>query len=99
MNFVDVLYHGQRSPSEYKLNEATADAKFVAEQLHDYFISFCGRRRAPLGGRCHSCDITHSAEWRRGPDGVHTLCNACGQKYAKLERKRNLQGVGRTDNT
>jgi hypothetical protein len=26
-------------------------------------------------------------EWRNGPDGPATLCNACGLHYAKLKRK------------
>ncbi|KAK8145320.1 hypothetical protein G3M48_004648 [Beauveria asiatica] len=99
MDFVDVLYHGQRLPSGNKLNEAIANAEFVVEQLHDYFIRRSRRRRTPLSGGCHSCGITDTPEWRRGPNGSRTLCNACGLNYAKLERKRNLQGIGRTDNT
>ncbi|KIY43915.1 hypothetical protein FISHEDRAFT_62140 [Fistulina hepatica ATCC 64428] len=40
-------------------------------------------------GQCHSCNIRETPEWRRGPDGARTLCNACGLHYAKLVRKRN----------
>ncbi|KAI9321606.1 GATA zinc finger-domain-containing protein [Dichotomocladium elegans] len=39
-------------------------------------------------GRCHSCNISETPEWRRGPDGARTLCNACGLHYAKLIRKK-----------
>ncbi|KAI9315219.1 hypothetical protein BX666DRAFT_1960444 [Dichotomocladium elegans] len=46
------------------------------------------RRRPVFQGRCHSCNISETPEWRRGPDGARTLCNACGLHYAKLERKR-----------
>ena len=32
-------------------------------------------------------------EWRKGPDGTHSLCNACGlrfkRKQKKAERERN----------
>lgn len=31
-----------------------------------------------VGHRCHSCNTTDTPEWRRGPDGARTLCNACG---------------------
>lgn len=31
-----------------------------------------------VGQRCHSCNTTETPEWRRGPDGARTLCNACG---------------------
>ncbi|CAG8585092.1 16616_t:CDS:2 [Acaulospora colombiana] len=43
------------------------------------------KRPAPPG-RCHSCNIQETPEWRRGPDGARTLCNACD--FAKLTRKR-----------
>ncbi|KAH6630944.1 hypothetical protein B0J18DRAFT_116599 [Chaetomium sp. MPI-SDFR-AT-0129] len=48
------------------------------------------RGRAAPPGRCHSCNRVDTPEWRRGPDGARTLCNACGLHYAKLERKRQL---------
>lgn len=47
-------------------------------------------QRAAPPGRCHSCNRVDTPEWRRGPDGARTLCNACGLHYAKLERKRQL---------
>ncbi|RUS26171.1 hypothetical protein BC938DRAFT_471141 [Jimgerdemannia flammicorona] len=36
------------------------------------------QKRAAPPGRCHSCNISETPEWRRGPDGARTLCNACG---------------------
>ncbi|KAH7248401.1 hypothetical protein B0J15DRAFT_498441 [Fusarium solani] len=47
------------------------------------------RRAAPLD-RCHCCNRVNTPEWRRGPDGARTLCNACGLRYAKL-RKQQLE--------
>jgi hypothetical protein len=35
-------------------------------------------QRASPPGKCHSCNIRETPEWRRGPDGARTLCNACG---------------------
>jgi uncharacterized protein YueI len=49
------------------------------------------RGRAAPPGRCHSCNRVDTPEWRRGPDGARTLCNACGLHYAKLERKRQIE--------
>jgi hypothetical protein len=37
--------------------------------------------------RCHSCNRAETPEWRRGPAGARTLCNACGLHYAKLTRR------------
>jgi len=45
------------------------------------------RGKAAPPGRCHSCQRAETPEWRRGPDGARTLCNACGLHYAKLTRK------------
>lgn len=46
-------------------------------------------KRAAPPGRCHSCNRAETPEWRRGPDGARTLCNACGLHYAKLTRKNS----------
>jgi hypothetical protein len=29
-----------------------------------------------------------SPEWRKGPTGPKTLCNACGLRWAKKEKKK-----------
>ena len=44
-------------------------------------------QKATPPGRCHRCNRAETPEWRRGPDGARTLCNACGLHYAKLTRK------------
>lgn len=42
-------------------------------------------QRAAPPGRCHSCNRAETPEWRRGPDGARTLCNACGlREYTTL---------------
>ncbi|KAJ6576659.1 hypothetical protein DFH09DRAFT_1031424 [Mycena vulgaris] len=51
-------------------------------------------QRATPPGKCHSCNIRETPEWRRGPDGARTLCNACGLHYAKLMRKREKEQNG-----
>ena len=42
-------------------------------------------KRAAPPGRCHSCNIEQTPEWRRGPDGARTLCNACGLRITLCE--------------
>ncbi|ORE03329.1 hypothetical protein BCV72DRAFT_244483 [Rhizopus microsporus var. microsporus] len=34
--------------------------------------------------KCHSCQSTETPEWRKGPLGPRTLCNACGLIWTKL---------------
>ncbi|KAJ2935621.1 hypothetical protein H1R20_g1471, partial [Candolleomyces eurysporus] len=36
---------------------------------------------------CVTCGNTESPEWRKGPLGPKTLCNACGLRWAKQNRK------------
>ncbi|QPG73620.1 hypothetical protein FOA43_000932 [Brettanomyces nanus] len=36
---------------------------------------------------CMHCKSKDTPEWRRGPDGERTLCNACGLFFAKLCKK------------
>ncbi|KAJ3401942.1 blue light receptor [Chytriomyces hyalinus] len=37
---------------------------------------------------CHQCGSTTSPEWRKGPLGPKTLCNACGLAYSKQVSKQ-----------
>lgn len=39
-----------------------------------------------------------SPEWRKGPAGPKTLCNACGLRWAKKEKKRNT-GSGQNNSS
>eukprot|EP00128_Syssomonas_multiformis_P001465 Colp12_sorted_trinity150504_noHs@22966 len=34
-------------------------------------------------GQCTHCGIKKTPMWRRGPQGIHTLCNGCGVWYKK----------------
>jgi len=36
---------------------------------------------------CVTCGRTDSPEWRKGPQGPKTLCNACGLRWAKFQRQ------------
>ncbi|EER45387.1 blue light regulator 2 [Histoplasma capsulatum H143] len=36
---------------------------------------------------CTDCGTFSSPEWRKGPSGKKTLCNACGLRWAKLAKK------------
>lgn len=48
--------------------------------------------------RCLACGATSTPEWRKGPLGRRTLCNACGLCYAKLcdRRKEEAKYVAPT---
>ncbi|KAK5987528.1 GATA zinc finger domain-containing protein 10 [Cladobotryum mycophilum] len=69
------------------------DIHMYSDSVKPHYITEVKKRRgrAAPPGRCHSCNRIDTPEWRRGPDGARTLCNACGLHYAKLERKRQLE--------
>ncbi|EEE58271.1 hypothetical protein OsJ_09286 [Oryza sativa Japonica Group] len=39
------------------------------------------RRKCGEEKRCGHCQTTETPQWRVGPDGPSTLCNACGIRY------------------
>lgn len=45
---------------------------------------------APTFGPCTSCKAVVTPQWRRGPHGYKTLCNACGLKWCK---ENQLKGI------
>lgn len=46
---------------------------------------------------CTDCGTLDSPEWRKGPNGPKTLCNACGLRWAKKEKKKSGQSHPSTD--
>ncbi|KAG0458253.1 hypothetical protein HPP92_023410 [Vanilla planifolia] len=40
-----------------------------------------------LARRCANCDTTSTPLWRNGPRGPKSLCNACGIRHKKEERR------------
>ncbi|KAI3785292.1 hypothetical protein L1987_44408 [Smallanthus sonchifolius] len=42
-----------------------------------------------LARRCANCDTTSTPLWRNGPRGPKSLCNACGIRFKKEEKRAN----------
>uniref|UniRef100_K4AJE4 GATA-type domain-containing protein n=1 Tax=Setaria italica TaxID=4555 RepID=K4AJE4_SETIT len=38
-------------------------------------------KKAMAGRRCRHCGTEETPQWREGPEGAATLCNACGLRY------------------
>ncbi|KAK3825713.1 MAG: hypothetical protein J3Q66DRAFT_328421 [Benniella sp.] len=54
--------------------------------------------------RCTSCYIVKTPEWRKGPLGPRTLCNACGLIWGKMSRskaatKNKLESAPKTESS
>lgn len=43
--------------------------------------------------KCEHCQKTETPLWRSGPNGLHTLCNSCGLKWATEKRKNMPKAV------
>ncbi|XP_006646176.3 GATA transcription factor 15-like [Oryza brachyantha] len=62
----------------------------------------CNGRQEMSGGaasaprRCANCDTTSTPLWRNGPRGPKSLCNACGIRYKKEERRAAAAAVAPT---
>jgi hypothetical protein len=52
-------------------------------------------RNVPRPGYCHQCACIESPEWRRGPAGLGSLCNACGLALTKRKRRKK-EGIAGT---
>lgn len=101
------FHHHQKSES-YDANTATTKTSPSASSLNSDFANTAGesasegrrankyrkRSRAPAPGSCLSCGAENTPEWRRGPGGARTLCNACGLHYSKMVRRRKSQDGG-----
>ncbi|KAG8718740.1 hypothetical protein FRC08_004544 [Ceratobasidium sp. 394] len=73
------------------VGEAPPDTMFVPyyeEGRADTTLTKKKKRERKGTTQCASCHATSTPEWRRGPLGPRTLCNACGLVYAKLMKKR-----------
>ncbi|CAO3608791.1 unnamed protein product [Mucor hiemalis] len=86
---------GEQSSNTNQVVEDLDEYKIIrqARNLQDSTVRPKYRRRSKrnvIGQRCHSCNTTETPEWRRGPDGARTLCNACGLHYSKLLRKGSM---------
>ena len=42
---------------------------------------------------CQECGATETRQWRKGPNGPHTLCNKCGCRYYNKTRYENSTGA------
>ncbi|EEB06638.1 hypothetical protein SJAG_05242 [Schizosaccharomyces japonicus yFS275] len=61
------------------------DLHSVNEKLHRNLRKVKGRSQKQL--ICMECGTSESPEWRKGPTGPKMLCNACGLRWAKQQKR------------
>lgn len=45
------------------------------------FSDYAAPQRPTVAKKCAHCEVTKTPQWREGPMGPKTLCNACGVRY------------------
>uniref|UniRef100_A0A0E0L658 GATA-type domain-containing protein n=1 Tax=Oryza punctata TaxID=4537 RepID=A0A0E0L658_ORYPU len=87
--------HGAPAHYSSSLSAATVSWDATAESY------YCGQQGRPTAGaakgaighdalldrRCANCGTASTPLWRNGPRGPKSLCNACGIRYKKEERR------------
>ncbi|KAM0852569.1 hypothetical protein ACQ4PT_051679 [Festuca glaucescens] len=77
--------------------EAVADSCYYQQQQGRPVHAGVGRCAAGhdqlLDRRCANCGTSSTPLWRNGPRGPKSLCNACGIRFKKEERRAAETGV------
>lgn len=78
-------FQSESSGSEYSMES------YLSDETEEYFPSKLVRTRKisdllhidsdPAVKKCTHCETTETPQWRTGPMGRKTLCNACGVQY------------------
>ncbi|CAN6903912.1 hypothetical protein Bca4012_094888 [Brassica carinata] len=87
-------------------NKNNNNSKMTPSNVPSYFIANpikpgrgCSGGNGSGGGdsllarRCANCDTTSTPLWRNGPRGPKSLCNACGIRFKKEERRTTAASV------
>jgi hypothetical protein len=88
--------HGEPQPRRKKSRKLTAGA--AAGSSDD---NVTGNNSGKSGTHapqyvCVTCGRTDSPEWRKGPLGAKTLCNACGLRWAKRNQRKKAETAANT---
>ncbi|KAG2424471.1 hypothetical protein HXX76_014523 [Chlamydomonas incerta] len=71
-----------------------ADAKRSRLQPEEMPTAPVRRTGKLVSGRtCVECGATQTPQWREGPAGPKTLCNACGVRYVRAQQRANKRAV------
>ncbi|KAL5565705.1 hypothetical protein UlMin_028869 [Ulmus minor] len=59
-----------------KLKRKKNPVNFSVMEMSDLSLQEQGKMK-----KCTHCEVTHTPQWREGPKGPKTLCNACGVRW------------------
>ncbi|SGY45329.1 BQ5605_C001g00274 [Microbotryum silenes-dioicae] len=103
-NIFDELDSVRGTSWQFELHQMRLTNKKLREEKEALVVLQSKKRRREAGQRsdpgksakseiksCLNCGKTQSAEWRSGPTGPKTLCNACGLRWSKA-RSQSVSG-------
>ncbi|EKM55306.1 uncharacterized protein PHACADRAFT_208823 [Phanerochaete carnosa HHB-10118-sp] len=79
---------GSSTHTTGSLNSANTERAELADPSADHTLPRKKSKKSLTQEQycCMTCGRTDSPEWRKGPQGPKTLCNACGLRWAKSVR-------------
>lgn len=95
----DAETSGNDAPRKKKARKNTAPVyAAAAEDVPAVTVSSGANTSTSKSGNapqyvCVTCGRTDSPEWRKGPMGAKTLCNACGLRWAKRNQKKKAESA------
>ncbi|MCO5613637.1 hypothetical protein L7F22_067915 [Adiantum nelumboides] len=80
------------SPMTEASTAETQGAGQRSEENQDSHLAADRRQTRFSTMRCTACGTSKSPEWRKGPDGKKSLCNACGLRFQRDTKKALRNG-------
>lgn len=78
-------------PSSFSGSKRKRRSKSVFNPRKDVLLERDFDMDESSGKFCKVCGIRETSQWRRGPDGETSLCNACGLHFLKIvQREREM---------
>ncbi|GIL54844.1 hypothetical protein Vafri_10533 [Volvox africanus] len=97
MEAMDGKWNGKRGPAGMLGHwEGVADSDEVKRQrvVEEQPAASVRRSGKLVSGRtCVECGATQTPQWREGPAGPKTLCNACGVRYVRAQQRANKRSA------
>lgn len=84
LNPVEEALYCEKSQPHYKPSTKPTNESLCA-RTNNTAVQHNVQKRKGVTRRCPQCAVVKtSPQWREGPDGQVTLCNACGLFYRKI---------------
>jgi len=98
----DDYWRNRKNSSDSKLGVARrSPTPLYVNLTQEMIVQQSSKRKRPMESDlyCHNCKTKDTPEWRRGPLGAKTLCNACGIRWRLSQAEAAKQKKGDPDSS